>query len=287
MTKEMTRKTAPTTAFLSLLLVCLFLSTPVLVLADPSSASRVHVVQRGQVLSTIAERYGTTVSAIVRVNGIRNSNRIYVGQRLVIPGGSPAPASLPATLSSNAPANSTAYVVRHGDTLSGIAWRHGTTIAAIARTNGLRSIHLVYPGQRLIIPGRSGSSPYPAPNPKPPANGVKWIDVDLSQQLLRAYQGDVILLSSVVSTGRPPYYTVTGRFGIRTKLRAQHMSGPGYYLRNVPHVMYFYGGYAIHGAYWHNNFGTRTSHGCVNMNLTDAAWLYGWAPMGTLVVVHY
>ena len=63
------------------------------------------------------------------------------------------------------------------------------------------------------------------------------------------------------------------------------MTGPGYNLPNVPWTMYFYGGYAIHGAYWHNNFGQRMSHGCVNMKPNEAKWLFNWTPKGTLVVV--
>jgi lipoprotein-anchoring transpeptidase ErfK/SrfK len=62
--------------------------------------------------------------------------------------------------------------------------------------------------------------------------------------------------------------------------------GYNYDLKDVPYVMYFFEDYAIHGAYWHNNFGTPMSHGCVNMNVPDAEWLYNWAPLGTLVSVH-
>jgi lipoprotein-anchoring transpeptidase ErfK/SrfK len=65
------------------------------------------------------------------------------------------------------------------------------------------------------------------------------------------------------------------------------MSGPGYNLPNVPYTMYFYRGYAIHGTYWHNNFGSPMSHGCVNLATPDAQWLYNWAPMHTRVVSHY
>jgi lipoprotein-anchoring transpeptidase ErfK/SrfK len=63
--------------------------------------------------------------------------------------------------------------------------------------------------------------------------------------------------------------------------------GFNYVLSNVPYVMYFYGDYAIHGTYWHNNFGTPMSHGCVNMTTADARWLYNWSSYGTLVNVHY
>jgi lipoprotein-anchoring transpeptidase ErfK/SrfK len=64
------------------------------------------------------------------------------------------------------------------------------------------------------------------------------------------------------------------------------MSGPGYYQPNVPHTMFFYRGYAIHGSYWRKTFGLNVSHGCVNLNLTDAATIYAWTPIGTKVVIH-
>jgi lipoprotein-anchoring transpeptidase ErfK/SrfK len=65
------------------------------------------------------------------------------------------------------------------------------------------------------------------------------------------------------------------------------MSGPGYSLPDVPFTMFFYQGYAIHGTYWHNNFGTPMSHGCVNLTIPDAEWIYNWSSVGTLVNVHY
>ncbi|MDX1378970.1 MAG: L,D-transpeptidase, partial [Anaerolineales bacterium] len=71
------------------------------------------------------------------------------------------------------------------------------------------------------------------------------------------------------------------------KYRSNKMSGPGYYLPDVPYIMYFHGSYGLHGTYWHNNFGTPMSHGCVNLTIEDAGWLYNWASIGTLVNVHY
>jgi lipoprotein-anchoring transpeptidase ErfK/SrfK len=64
------------------------------------------------------------------------------------------------------------------------------------------------------------------------------------------------------------------------------MSGPGYYLPGVPYTMYFYKGYGLHGTYWHSNFGTPMSHGCVNLKTEDAGWLYNWASIGTIVNIH-
>jgi lipoprotein-anchoring transpeptidase ErfK/SrfK len=91
----------------------------------------------------------------------------------------------------------------------------------------------------------------------------------------------------VVSTGIARYPTPTGRFRIYAKYPSVHMSGPGYSLPGVPHTMFFYKGYALHGTYWHNNFGRPMSHGCINLTRADAAWLYGWSPVGTLVVIHW
>jgi len=118
-------------------------------------------------------------------------------------------------------------------------------------------------------------------------NGERWIDVDLSQQMTYAYEGNTIVNSFLVSTGTWLHPTVTGKYRIYVKLRYTDMAGPDYYLPNVPYVMYFYKGYGLHGTYWHSNFGTPMSHGCVNLSIPDAAWLYSWASVGTLVNVHY
>jgi len=131
----------------------------------------------------------------------------------------------------------------------------------------------------------------PAPGQKPvyasSGNGARWIDVDLSHQMVYAYEGDVIVNSFLVSTGTWATPTVTGQYNIYVKYRSAKMSGPGYYLPNVPYIMYFYKGYGLHGTYWHNNFGTPMSHGCVNLRTDDAGWLFNWASVGTLVNVHY
>jgi len=119
------------------------------------------------------------------------------------------------------------------------------------------------------------------------SSGERWIDVNLSTQQLVAYEGDTPVYWVTVSTGLPGTPTVTGQYRIYVKYPAQTMSGPGYYLPDVPYVMYFYEGYGIHGTYWHNNFGHPMSHGCVNTPTPDAQWLYNWADVGTLVNVHY
>jgi lipoprotein-anchoring transpeptidase ErfK/SrfK len=116
---------------------------------------------------------------------------------------------------------------------------------------------------------------------------TRWIDVNLTEQRLYAYQGNTVVRSFLVSTGIWLYPTVTGQFHIYVKYLYTDMAGPGYYLPNVPYTMYFYRGYGIHGTYWHHNFGHPMSHGCVNMYTPDAEWVYNWASVGTLVNIHY
>ncbi len=115
----------------------------------------------------------------------------------------------------------------------------------------------------------------------------RWIDINLSEQVLYAYDDQTVVASFLVSTGTSAHPTVTGQYKVYVKYRYTDMSGPGYYLPDVPYTMYFYSGYGIHGTYWHDNFGTPMSHGCVNMRTSDAEWLFNWSSVGTVVNVHY
>ncbi len=124
--------------------------------AVPCEGCPVHVVQRGETLSSIACRYGVNMWTIAQANGIINPNRIYVGQRLVIPSGRPV---------------GTVHVVRPGETLLRIALRYGVDAWAIAHANGITNLNRIYVGQRLVIPGAAPPvvPPQPAPQPQPAA----------------------------------------------------------------------------------------------------------------------
>ena len=115
----------------------------------------------------------------------------------------------------------------------------------------------------------------------------RWIEVDLSEQALRAWEGNTLFLETPVSTGLPWWPTPTGEFRIWIKLRATKMEGGAgkyyYYLPNVPYVMYFendnipgWRGFGLHGTYWHDDFGTQRSHGCVNLPTETAKEIYYW-----------
>lgn len=118
----------------------------------------------------------------------------------------------------------------------------------------------------------------------------KLITVDISKQMLYAWEGGKVILETPVSTGLWQSPTVKGTFKINRKYLQDDMRGispvhGSYFLPKVPDVMYFYKGYAIHGTYWHSNFGNRMSNGCVNVPLTVSRTLYEWAPEGTQVLI--
>lgn len=109
----------------------------------------------------------------------------------------------------------------------------------------------------------------------------RWISIDLYEQVMIAYEGDKPVFATLVSSGLPRWPTREGLFNIYFRRQRDDMTGgvPGddfYYLEEVPWTMYFDEGRALHGAYWHDGFGYRRSHGCVNLSITDAYWLYQW-----------
>lgn len=114
----------------------------------------------------------------------------------------------------------------------------------------------------------------------------RWIQIDLTRQRLIAWEGNKAVYAVIVSTGKRSTPTRTGTFRVYTKYRETRMIGPGYDVPDVPYTMYYDGGMAIHGAYWHNLFGTPVSHGCTNVAVNHAKWLFEWASVGTPVVVH-
>ncbi len=121
---------------------------------------------------------------------------------------------------------------------------------------------------------------FPTRPPEGIPPGAKWIEVNLYEQTLAAYEGDRLVYATLISSGRASTPTVTGLFRIQIKARTTLMSGDifgYYYLEDVPWTMFFHRGYALHGAYWHNRFGFPHSRGCVNMAPLDARWLFEWA----------
>jgi lipoprotein-anchoring transpeptidase ErfK/SrfK len=129
-----------------------------------------------------------------------------------------------------------------------------------------------------------------------PPEGVtssRWIEVNLDEQTLAVYQDDHLVFATVIASGTGAWATRVGLFQIYEKKETETMSGATeadrsdyYYLQDVPWTMYFDEKRALHAAYWHDGFGYPRSHGCINMALGDAHWLYDWANLGDLIYIY-
>ncbi len=140
--------------------------------------------------------------------------------------------------------------------------------------------YIPQPGARVLRPRESF--------PSFATGDRKWIDISISQQTLVAYVGKRPVYATLVSTGRggladpeKSHATVRGTFMIHDKAVSSTMDGDddksdSFNLLDVPFVQYFHKGYALHGTYWHDEFGKERSHGCVNLAPVDAAWLFEW-----------
>lgn len=121
-------------------------------------------------------------------------------------------------------------------------------------------------------------------------NATRWIDVNLAEQSLAVYDNNQLVFATVIASGLEPFWTRPGLFQIQQKKETETMrdNDPSdfYYIEDVPWTMYFDGPRALHGAYWRTRFGYAQSHGCVNLSVGDAHWLFNWAHVGDLVYVH-
>ena len=128
-----------------------------------------------------------------------------------------------------------------------------------------------------------------------PPDGIengRWIEVNLFEQTLTVYEDNRLIFATLIGSGYDPYYTQPGLFPLREKKELETMTGAFetgktdyYFLENVPWTMYYDGSRALHGAYWRVKFGYELSHGCVNLSVADAHWLYEWAVVGDWVYV--
>ncbi|MBK9122977.1 MAG: LysM peptidoglycan-binding domain-containing protein [Chloroflexi bacterium] len=258
-----------------------------------ASAPIQHTIRPGETLNAIATRYGVSVDLLMRANNITNPNLILYGQVLSIWTEASAAAETDAAAAVEASAPPLMHTLRAGETLGAVATRYGVSLSALVAANNIANPNYVYAGTSLVIPGRTadastGSSADALAAVTPPQATItegKQVVVDLSEQRVYAFENGTLVWTAIASTGLPATPTVTGDFKVYYRLDSQTMSGPGYYLPGVQWVQYFYSGYALHGTYWHNNFGQPMSHGCVNLTNADAYWLYNWATIGTPVHV--
>lgn len=164
----------------------------------------------------------------------------------------------------------------------------GSAAAVQLSLLGRRAAEVARVNTRAV--GRRADSPVYSPDL---FVGIKWLEVSIGQQRLTAWEGDLPILSTLVRTGKTGWDTPRGTFRTFRKVQMEDMtlldpSDPEYYYTpNVPWIMYFLeGGFAVHGAVYDDQWGTPTSHGCVNVPVDLARYLYSWAPVGTLVWIH-
>ncbi len=121
----------------------------------------------------------------------------------------------------------------------------------------------------------------PHGRPEGVGESERWIEVNLTEQTLSAYEGDRLIFATLISSGDERFPTIKGLFRIWAKVEIGKMSGgedesDRYYVEDVPWHMYFYKSYGLHASYWHDFFGLPNSHGCVNLAPKDALWLFQW-----------
>ncbi len=291
-----------------------------------------YTVRPGDTLTRLARQHGISLSRLMSVNGLSLARWLYVGQVLLVPAerepalqptplvpaldpAPQAPALQPALpISAMVPGQShgAVHTVQAGQSIRDIAGQYGVNHAAIAKLNNLANNSILEAGQALRIPSESAlelleGMEHRLDQSRYPTSTERWVEVDLSEQLAVAYEGTTPVKAFVVSTGVGSTPTVQGTFRIWAKIAMQDMRGGSraagtyYHLRDVKNVQYFHRSYGFHGTYWHDNYGTPMSRGCINMTNEDAKWLFDWtspavytddwlfsnnANPGTLIMVH-
>jgi lipoprotein-anchoring transpeptidase ErfK/SrfK len=275
-----------------------------------ASGGEQYIVQQGDTLASIAAGYGIPVEELLAVNNLNWDAWIRAGQQLIIPGyaasttgyaGLPPAANTPSgfiepavTIIDRAVGLTANPDREFGDAYLPVQSPDASPGQILQSSPWVGFDPYAYPEpgfRSQAYNDHFGTAPARAALPAPAPINEKWIDVDLTGQTLTAYEGHSPVFWATVSTGTSRYPTVVGTFEIYVKYAKARMRGgsgaEAYDVPDVPNVMYFHKGYGLHGTYWHDNFGTPMSHGCVNLSVVDSEWLFNWASVGTKVVTHY
>ena len=279
----------------------LLIEAPETAAPEPDNAGdyQLYTVQPGDTIFLLAGKHGISLSRLMSINGFSSEEWLQVGQELLVPHAlapAPQPAHLVSALQPAPPIaemqpgqiRPAVHTVQTGELLADIAEWYGVNPAALARLNGLQNDSIPEPGRALRVPSvdalelLQGMSQRLA-QARYPTLAERWIEVDLKEQLAIAYEGVIPVRVFVISSGVEDSPTITGAFRIWVKIAMQDMrggsraAGDAYHVTEVRNVQYFHEDYGFHGTYWHSNFGTPMSRGCVNMTEEDAKWLFDWA----------
>lgn len=162
----------------------------------------------------------------------------------------------------------------------------------VYQTRELEGVQWLQIGPREWIPAQKATWVMPDASRPLGVKGSRWIKINLEQQILTVYEDQQLIYATLTATGVPGFWTRPGSFQIESKVEAETMRGSFapdrsdyYYLEDVPWTIYFDQSRALHGAYWHDQFGTPQSKGCVNLSSGDAHFLFLWAEEGDWVHV--
>ncbi len=260
---------------------------------------QLYTVQSGDTLFRLAGKHGISLTKLMSINGFSEEEWLKLGQELLVPSSlapAPQPAHLISALQPSPPITGMqpgrtrpdVHTVQAGELLTDIAELYGVNPGALARLNDLQNKSIPEPGQILRIPSVNGLELLEGKSQwfdtaRYPTLTERWIEVDLNEQMAVAYEGVIPVRVFVISSGVDSSPTVTGTYSIWVKIAMQDMrggsraAGDSYHVTEVKNVQYFHEDYAFHGTYWHSNFGTPMSRGCINMTEEDAEWLFEWA----------
>lgn len=174
----------------------------------------------------------------------------------------------------------TELLCSNGKSVCGVAEKHARFVpAGLTEVNGETYVR----GPRgLLVPARAVRLIEKQSRPGGVGPSDKWVHIDLTRQTLVAYEGDVPVYATLVSSGKEGHTTPSGLYRIQRKYLSKTMRAVDpkeglYHIEDIPWTMYYYGAYAVHGAYWHDVFGEVRSHGCTNVAPADARWIYHWS----------
>ena len=265
----------------------------------PEEEYQLYTVQPGDTLFRLAGKHGISLTKLMSINGFSSEEWLSLGQELLVPRvlapvfqpvypgtdlltATPIPAMQPGQT------RLAFHAVQMGESLADIAELHEVNPGALARLNELQNNSTLEPGRVLRIPSENALELLEGMDQRLdlalyPTLSERWVEVDLKEQMAIAYEGVRPVKVLVISSGFGNNPTVTGTFRIWVKIAMQDMrggsraAGDAYHVTEVKNVQYFYEDYAFHGTYWHSNFGTPMSRGCVNLTEADAEWLFDWA----------
>lgn len=251
-----------------------------------------YIIQPGETLGTVAQRYDINIAELARLNDIYDYNLVFVGQSLRLPPVEERAAADAAAPTAGSRAEGIHYV-QEGETLTSIATEYGLTYTMIQEYNEMARDERVVPGQAIAIPQLETILD---PTAIPPTAGNKRVVVDKSEQHAYLYENDQLVYDFIISTGMASSATAVGNFQILNKIPNAYA---GSWDLQMPYWLGIYWSGPLQNGFhalpimsdgtvlWEGFLGQPASFGCIILDTGDAAILYDWVDIGTEVIVQW